>query len=60
MQDEARCHDDLDEQVKAIEASLPSSADQPGFELSYITRCEFALHANCYKDCYQCSCEPHL
>ncbi|DBB09994.1 TPA: hypothetical protein ACH3X3_001585 [Trebouxia sp. C0006] len=36
--DEARCHDDLNEQVKAIEASLPSSADQTGFELSYITR----------------------
>ncbi|DBA86229.1 TPA: hypothetical protein ACH3X1_005733 [Trebouxia sp. C0004] len=38
MQDEAKCHNDLDEQVKAIQASLPSSADQPGFELSYITR----------------------
>ncbi|KAA6413615.1 MAG: hypothetical protein FRX49_13723 [Trebouxia sp. A1-2] len=36
--DEAKCYNDLNEQVKAIQASLPSSADQPGFELSYITR----------------------
>jgi len=52
MQDEAKCHDDLNEQVKAIQASLPSSADQPGFELSYITRCEFALHCNHYNYCH--------
>lgn len=36
--DEATCQDDLNEQVKAVQASLPKSADQPGFELSYITR----------------------
>lgn len=34
---EAECQKDLDEQVKAIQDSLPST-NQPGFELVYITR----------------------
>lgn len=36
--DEDKCQHDIDDQVKAVQASLPKAHDQKGFELSYITR----------------------
>lgn len=38
LQDEAQCHNELDDLVAAVQGSLPSSSEQPGFELVYITR----------------------
>ena len=41
-QDEAQCNNEMSQLVEAVQASLPSTSDQPGFELVYITR--FFLH----------------
>lgn len=54
LQNEAECQKDLDEQVKAIQDSLPST-NQPGFELVYITRSD-----PCDMPFYTCSTKPNF
>ena len=43
-QDEEKCEHEVDDQVKAVQASLPKANDQKGFELSYITRCDITAY----------------
>lgn len=50
-QDEAQCNNEMSQLVEAVQASLPSTTDQPGFELVYITRFLSSLSSTQYHTC---------
>lgn len=55
-QDESQCNKELSQLVQAVQGSLPSTSEQPGFELVYITR--YLITNFCSPQGKHASCRP--